>query len=107
TDTSLEIDEKQWRETTARETRTLQHALTRFTRAYQANVKIVGQLQTAKSLGDLAAQVAHDMRAPLAALDAVFVDARSLPENRRRIVTGALQSIKDTANKLLAQYRLD
>ena len=58
-----------------------------------------------RNLGILASQVAHDIRSPLAALDAAVKDASELPENRRLMIRGAAGRIRDIANSLLEQYR--
>jgi signal transduction histidine kinase len=51
--------------------------------------------------GELAAQVAHDIRAPLAALEAAAADLAALPAERRALVEGALGRIRDVAEGLL------
>lgn len=55
-------------------------------------------------LADLAAQVAHDVRSPLTALDVVASQAGNLPEETRvllRMATGRVQAI---AHQLLSRY---
>ena len=59
----------------------------------------------ALSLGKLAAQVAHDIRSPLAALDAVLKNTAQLPENQRIMVRHAVNRIRDIANNLLEKNR--
>lgn len=52
-------------------------------------------------LGKLARQVAHDIRSPLTALNAVLEDSRELPEERREIARTAIHRIQDIASNLL------
>lgn len=54
----------------------------------------------------VATQVAHDIRSPLAALNAAEGDLRSLPEDARLLVKGAVSRIADIANHLLEVNRL-
>lgn len=67
-----------------------------------------GQTQLAaaakeKALLELARQVAHDIRSPLVALDAVIGDIARLPVGQRTIVRGAVGRIRDIANDLLSR----
>jgi signal transduction histidine kinase len=50
---------------------------------------------------NLAAQVAHDIRSPLAALDVALIELENLPEETRTLVRSATQRIRDIANNLL------
>ncbi len=60
-----------------------------------------------KHLGEVSAQVAHDIRSPLMVLKAVLNDLSSLPERKRIDARNAIQRVTDIANNLLAQYRQD
>jgi len=73
--------------------RNLEH--TRLVRA-QAVSEVMVQLST---------QVAHDIRSPLAALDAALKNTGQLPEPQRIIVRHAVNRIRDIANNLLEQNR--
>jgi len=53
------------------------------------------------AIGELSAQVAHDIRSPLAALDAALKNTAELPEERRILVRHAVNRIRDIANNLL------
>lgn len=55
--------------------------------------------------GELAAQVAHDIRSPLAALEIAAGDASQLPEDKRVLIRGAIGRIRDIANDLLDKNR--
>lgn len=58
-----------------------------------------------ESLASLAAQVAHDIRSPLVALDAALENTSALPEKQRAIVRHSLNRIRDVANSLLERNR--
>ncbi|MDD5655972.1 MAG: HAMP domain-containing sensor histidine kinase [Elusimicrobia bacterium] len=62
------------------------------------------RLQFSKELAELSAQVAHDIRSPLAALDAVAKDLSQLPEDKRTILRSAAGRIRDIANHLIDKY---
>jgi signal transduction histidine kinase/CheY-like chemotaxis protein len=51
-----------------------------------------------------ASQVAHDIRSPLAALDAIERDLSQLAEGKRVILRSAVSRIRDIANSLLAKH---
>ncbi|MEK7721055.1 MAG: HAMP domain-containing sensor histidine kinase, partial [Elusimicrobiota bacterium] len=57
------------------------------------------------TIRDLSAQVAHDIRSPLAALDAALKNTSQLPEKQRVMVRHAVNRIRDIANNLLEQNR--
>jgi signal transduction histidine kinase/FixJ family two-component response regulator len=57
------------------------------------------------AISDLSAQVAHDIRSPLAALDSSLNDISQLPEEKRIIIRNAINRIRDIANNLLEKYR--
>ncbi|MGK5085906.1 HAMP domain-containing sensor histidine kinase [Bdellovibrionota bacterium FG-1] len=52
----------------------------------------------------MAAQVAHDIRSPLAAMAVIEKDLSPLPENTRLIVRNAIGRIRDIATNLTEQY---
>jgi signal transduction histidine kinase len=58
-----------------------------------------------KALFELARQVAHDIRSPLAALVSVIGKAAQFPEDDRVLVRGAVNRINDIANSLLEKNR--
>ena len=57
------------------------------------------------ALSALAAQVAHDIRSPLAALDTALKDVSGLPEEKRELISAAAGRIRDIADGLLAKHR--
>lgn len=57
------------------------------------------------ALGKQAAQVAHDIRSPLAAMDSLNKDISSLPEEKRRLLRSAIDRIRDIANDLIERNR--
>lgn len=58
-----------------------------------------------KNLGEIATQVAHDIRSPLIVLKTILNDLPSLPERKRIDARNAIQRVTDIANNLLSQYR--
>ncbi|MDX1901075.1 MAG: HAMP domain-containing sensor histidine kinase [Gammaproteobacteria bacterium] len=56
------------------------------------------------ALGQMAAQVAHDIRSPLTALDVVVKDIHTIPEEQRILIRNAASRIRDIANNLLSHH---
>lgn len=56
-------------------------------------------------IGRMSAQVAHDIRSPLASLSAVMKQNTKMPEPQRLIIRNAANRINDIANNLLNKYR--
>lgn len=57
--------------------------------------------QTAQMMQDIAKQVSHDIRSPLAALSMVVADLKDIPADRRLIIKNSAERINDIANTLL------
>ncbi|MHB0996134.1 MAG: sensor histidine kinase [Elusimicrobiales bacterium] len=57
------------------------------------------------ALSAISAQVAHDIRSPLAALESALKDVSQLPEEKRQLIRGAACRIKDIADDLLEKNR--
>lgn len=58
------------------------------------------------AFGNLSAQVAHNIRSPLAALETVLNKANQLPHEYRIMVSHAINRIRDIANNLLEKYKV-
>ncbi|MBA2657826.1 MAG: HAMP domain-containing histidine kinase [Tatlockia sp.] len=56
---------------------------------------------TDMNFAKLAAQVTHDIRSPLAAINTALSDLTSVPENKRVMIRNAANRINDIANNLL------
>ena len=59
------------------------------------------------ALGQIATQVAHDIRSPLLVLKTILSNLSTLPERQRIDARSAIQRVTDIANNLLSQYRQD
>lgn len=89
----------------AQETRFFKSSLVNFTEAFQRTLELSNEVKMARSLSDLAAQVAHDIRSPLTALAIAAEDLSQLPEAKRVLVRSAVTRISDIANNLLERQR--
>jgi signal transduction histidine kinase len=75
--------------------------LEKFTLEFsEVKSKLVDQVKI-KTFGNLAQQVAHDIRSPLAALNMVTESITNLPTSERMLMKNAIQRINDIANDLL------
>jgi signal transduction histidine kinase len=54
-------------------------------------------------ISELAQQVSHDIRSPLAALEMVIPSVSELPEEKRLIIRNSINRIRDIANSLLSK----
>ena len=63
------------------------------------------QAEKEAAVGRMAAQVAHDIRSPLVALDATLKHAAFMPEEQRVMLRHAVNRIRDIANNLLEKNR--
>ena len=63
------------------------------------------RVQARKKLGQVTAQVAHDIRSPLAALNASLKHLPEIPESQRISMRNAANRINDIANNLLQRYK--
>ncbi len=61
----------------------------------------ITELEKRKSVAELAAQVAHDIRSPLTALNVLMLQTENLPEDVRSLMRAAATRIRDIANNLL------
>lgn len=71
----------------------------------RAKEEIRRQADIALSLSKLAAQVSHDIRSPLLALDAAVERLEQSPEDSRSLIKAAVQRIRDIAQSMLVSYR--
>lgn len=69
--------------------------------SYQSRAK---KLEYEAKLGEMARQVAHDIRSPLTALSVCAADLNEVPEDRRILVRSAVQRIEDIANDLVGRH---
>lgn len=67
--------------------------------------KYLRKSEKREALGGLAAQVAHDIRSPLAVLDMITQVTSKIPEDNRILIRRAVGRISDIANNLLETYR--
>lgn len=76
----------------------------RLAEVLQKASRLESELAVSKATSDLAAQVAHDIRSPLAALGAA---ARGLeiPAEQRKLMESAVGRMQDIADDLLQRYR--
>ncbi len=58
------------------------------------------------AIAEVTAQVAHDIRSPLAALSTALKELKELPEQKRILIRNATRRISDIANNLLARYKV-
>jgi len=72
-----------------------------FLKEYNTLLKV----QVLEANSNMAAQVAHDIRSPLVALDAALKNKAELSEKKRIIVHHAVNRIRDIANNLLEKNR--
>ena len=66
--------------------------------------RLESELAVSKATSDMAAQVAHDIRSPLAALGAA-AKGLTLPEDQRTLIGGAIGRMQGIADDLLQRYR--
>lgn len=76
--------------------------------AYEAIKKLHADVSSQAKLvcvAKIATQVAHDIRAPLVALDLIIKELSHIPEDQRILIRNATNRINDIANNLLTQYK--
>ena len=62
------------------------------------------QKAVSQALFDFSAQVAHDIRSPLAVLETASLEMSGIPEAQRVLIHGAARHMSDIANSLLSRY---
>jgi signal transduction histidine kinase len=65
----------------------------------------MAEIKAKQALINSAAQVSHDIRSPLAALNTVLRNLSTIPEDQRILIRNAVRRINDIANNLLVEYR--
>ncbi|HAT73304.1 MAG TPA: hypothetical protein DCS63_10865 [Elusimicrobia bacterium] len=78
--------------------------ISRLAEVLQKASRLESELAVSKATADLAAQVAHDIRSPLAALGAA-AKGLDLPEEQRKLIEGAVGRMQGIADDLLNRYR--
>lgn len=61
--------------------------------------------ETKDKMVKTAVQLAHDIRSPASALNAIACQTEDLPQQQRQLIRNAAQRINDIANNLLAEYK--
>lgn len=72
---------------------------------YERFVEHETQSATIKTMGQMAIQVAHDIRSPAAAIMMLAKDSENLPEDQRVSLRNAATRVQDIANNLLTDYQ--
>lgn len=67
--------------------------------------KQIGELEKGQVVSDLAAQVAHDIRSPLSALNMAVAALGPIEKEKRELISNAITRINNIANDLLAQSK--
>jgi signal transduction histidine kinase len=83
----------------------LSHTLILYEKEIKEKTRNEGELKRNRDLTELASQVAHDIRSPLAALEIAIKLMPEITEDKRLLVRGAVTRIRDIANDLLARFR--
>jgi signal transduction histidine kinase len=79
-----------------------ENAMKKLTLEYQRRT----QAEKNTAMLDLAARVAHDIRSPLATMEAnLHILMRDIPKEKLTMMNIAIQSVRDISNNLLEQYR--
>ena len=76
----------------------------RLAEVLQKASRLESELAVSKATSDLAAQVAHDIRSPLAALGAA-AQGLDIPPEQRKLMEGAVSRMQGIADDLLQRYR--
>lgn len=86
----------------AEETRYFKESFNLFAQAYERTTKLEGEVKVSRSMTAMARQVAHDIRSPLAALDALASVITEVAEEKRILLRSAIMRIRDIANNLIS-----
>ena len=89
----------------ADEIREIKDKITALLNDVQKITQQAEQDQAKKILGEIAAQVVHDIRSPAGSLETHTKDLPNMPEAQRIGIRNAVNNINDIANNLLARYK--
>jgi signal transduction histidine kinase len=89
----------------AQEAVVLHQQLQRYINERDSERDQAASLKLEASIGQIAAQVAHDIRSPLAALDMLASDLKPLPEEKRVLLRSAVARIRDITNNLVDKQK--
>ncbi|MFA5161906.1 MAG: HAMP domain-containing sensor histidine kinase [Elusimicrobiales bacterium] len=98
-------DDFRFQPTTTMEINTLVDKLAIYHSRLEEYQKIIAAHAKETAIAETAAQVAHDIRSPLAALDMAVKGSAHIPEDERIIIRAASSRIHDIANNLIEQNR--
>jgi len=88
-----------------KEVGTLTRAFENLINSFQREAQEKNEASKRAALYDLAKQIAHDVRSPLAALNMMLPMIDEVPEEKRLILRSAVTRIQDIANGLLGNSR--
>jgi signal transduction histidine kinase len=83
----------------------LSNTITNYSEEIKEKAKLEVEAKKTKALADLASQVAHDIRSPLAALEIGIKLMPEISEDKRMLIRGAVTRIRDIANDLLNRHK--
>ena len=75
-------------------------------RTLNENESFRAEQASAQAIAKVAAQAAHDIRSPVAALHMLASYGRGMPEEQRLLMRDAVRRINDIANNLLTKHRI-
>ena len=76
------------------------------TRVFKEKVILNNNIIIQENYSNIASQVSHDIRSPLAALEMISGSLGELPEDKRLIIRNSINRIRDIANSLLNKNNL-
>lgn len=88
------------------ELRPLRSALTELAGQLEQATQNASMLEAEAAIGKMASQVAHDIRSPVAAIQAIEKNLSGLSDEQRELLRHAVERIKDISNDLLARRRV-
>jgi len=98
-----QLDDIQLMATSPIEYRGILDALRAMDEKLKASMQENVRLESMAAIGKVTAQVAHDIRSPLAALEVLTQEISTLPEDLRVLVRNSVGRIRDIANDLVSR----